>query len=184
MRFPKTTREKLHDAGMKPIEIPWPKGQPEPRRHGIYTVQSSHEAGTFRVQVLFIDETKKGWRTIVRRDTDPVNLLGKAGGYVTAASGAINTRKGIEPSPMGGPQFRSEVEPEAVDPEDELMFSRRAHELMQTRIRVEIERVDDAIAALQDIPEFAHVEGDVRFLRNLTRKLEARLLLHGGSVAT
>jgi hypothetical protein len=178
VRFPKPTREKLHEAGGRPVEIAWPKAAGEPRKGQTYTVQSSHQAGEFKILVLFTDETAKGWRVIARADNDTVHLLGKAGGYVTAAAGAMGTRKGIEPNPMGGPQFRSEVEPEAVSPEDELLFSRRAHELTQARIHEEINRVEGAIAALEDVPEFEHVKSDVRFLRSLIRKLEGRLLLH------
>lgn len=173
MRFPKKTRETLYASEGKPVEIPWPKPAGEPLKGQRYTVQSSHQAGDFRVLVLFTDESEKGWRAIVRIDADPVRLLGKAGGYVTAAAGGMAVRKAPEPNPLGGPQFRSEYEPEAVSSVylDDLLAEKA--EERRSRIASDIAGIEAAIELAEANPDLAR---DLTFHRNLLRKLKARKL--------
>lgn len=173
MRFPKKTREALHRSGGKPVEIPWPKAAGEPLRGQRYTVQSSHQAGELRVLVLFTDESEKGWRAIVRIDADPVRLLGKAGGYVTAAAGGMAVRKAPEPNPLGGPQFRSEYEPEAVSTEYLDALNEKSAAERRARITGAIGAVEAAIDEAEEIPDLA---GSLRFHRGLLAKLKARKL--------
>lgn len=173
MRFPKETREEIYSSGGKPVEIAWPKGADEPRPGHKYTVQSSSKASEVRVLVLFTDETDEGWRAYVRLDTDPVRLLGKSSGYSTAAAGGMAVRKRPDPNPMGGPQFRSEYEPEAVSEAylDELLEAQA--EERRARITADIDRIKDAIESAEENPDLT---GELRFHRSLLCKLEARKL--------
>lgn len=166
MRFPKATREAIVAAKGKPVQIDWPAGEVEPQPGRHYTVQSSHRAAESRILVLFVDDG--GEQTIVRVDDDPVRLLGKSGGYSNSARGAMSVRKGIEPSPMGGPQFRSEVEPEAVSKEEQ-------EEMSATARRMDRERrqrlVAEAEAKLVEMEEDDAFKGESRRIANYRRGL-------------
>jgi hypothetical protein len=182
MRFPKGTREALHESAGKPVEIDWPAGpvEPVPGRH--YSVQSSQRAAELQILVLFVDERPEGWRAIVRLH-EPARLLGKSGGYVSSTKGAMATRTSIEPAPLGGPQFRPEFEPEAVSEAEQRQITREAHARQRDRIREAIDRAESEVARLEEIPEFQASRSAIHFQRGLLRKLEAELLASLGRAA-
>lgn len=182
MKFPKETREALHESAGKPVEIDWPPGpvEPVPGRH--YSVQSSQRAAELQILVLFVDERLEGWRACVRLH-EPARLLGKAGGYVTSAKGAMATRVPLEAAPLGGPQFRPEYEPEAVSEAEQLQITREAHARQRDRIRGAISRVEAEISSLEEMPEFEAARSAIRFQKSLMRKLEAELLASLGRAA-
>lgn len=173
MRFPKATREKLHEAGAKPVEIDWPLGEKEPQPHATYTVQSSHRAGEYSILVLFVDETPAHCRAIVRRYTDEVYMLGKSGGYVDRPDRAMPTRVAVDPTPMGGPQFRPEYEPEAVGGAELAALNEGNAEERRARIAAAIDAIEAAIEEAEEVPDLA---GSLRFHRGLLLKLKARKL--------
>lgn len=116
MILDKLTRKKIFNASGKPVEILWPKDANEPVVGNKYTVQTSADKeGIANIIVQAVSELPEGWKATVKIDGDPVRLLGKAAGYSTSSQGAIGTRKPRDAAPINGPQFRSEVEPEAVD---------------------------------------------------------------------
>lgn len=116
MIFDKLTRKIIFNASGKPVVILWPKDASEPIVGNKYSVQTSADKeGLINVVVEGRLELPDGWKAIVKVDGDPVRLLGKAGGYSTSSQGAISTRKPREGDSLNGPQFRAEVEPEAVD---------------------------------------------------------------------
>lgn len=104
MIVPKQSREVIAKAQGRTVEIDWPQGAPEPRVSRSYTVQSSHRrAGETRIEVWKREEVSADrWRVKVRV-ADEFNPC------------RMGARKGIEPDPYGGPQFRPEHEPEQVD---------------------------------------------------------------------
>jgi hypothetical protein len=170
MRFPKATREAIHGAEGRPVEIDWPQGGPEakPGRH--YTVQGSHRAGEYEVIVLFADDA--GEKAVVRVDDDPVRLLGKSGGYVTSASGALGAHVNPEP---GGLQFRPEYEPEAVGEAEQVEITRAAREHRNLRLRARIAKAEDALSEIEGDEEFVQSAQIIGYVRNRLRKLEAKL---------
>lgn len=115
MILPKLTRQRIYTA-KGAVAITWPQDAPEPQVGHKYSIQSSAtKSGEHKFSVEARTELPDGWMATVRLDGDPVRLLGKQAGYVTSGQGAIGTRRGPEPDAMGGPVFRAEVEPEAVD---------------------------------------------------------------------
>ena len=137
-----------------------------------YTVQSSHRAADFRVLVIAVNETRDGWECWVRIDDDPVRLLGKSSGYTHAAAGAMSAYKPVDSTPMGGPQFRTEYEPEAVSEADQRALIERTSIERRARIAADLAGIDAAIKAAEANPDL--YEHDLRFLRNLALKLRAR----------
>lgn len=118
MIFDKLTRKLIFNASGKPVEALWPKDAGEPIVGNKYSVQTAADKeGSVKIIVQGRTELPDGWKVIVKIDADPIRLLGKAGGYTTSSQGAIGTKKGTEPAPLSGPQFRPEVEPEGVDAE-------------------------------------------------------------------
>lgn len=171
MRFPKETREALHKSAGKAIPIDWPAGAVEPAPGHTYTVQSSHRAAELRILVHAVDDL--GERALVSIAPEPPRLLGKAGGYVTSAKGAMGVRKPIDPSPLGGPQFRPEYEPEALGAADLAAITERQALERRARILADIGGIEVAIESAEENPD---LNGSLRFLRSLLLKQKARLL--------
>lgn len=177
MRFPKATREAIVAAKGKPVQIDWPLGEVEPQPGRHYTVQSSHRAAESRILVLFVDDA--GEQAIVRVDDDPVRLLGKSGGYSASARGAMSVRKGVEPSPMGGPQFRSEVEPEAVSEEEQMEMSAAARRFDCDRRQQLVAEAEAKLAAVEEDESFASESGRIAYARRVLRRAEERVERRG-----
>lgn len=82
------------------ITLTWPEDAPEPVVHRKYPVQELAEDN--RLIVEAITETATGWEVTGRLNSDPVRGL------------RVTARKPVENPAHGGPQFRSEAEPEQV----------------------------------------------------------------------
>lgn len=172
MRFPKATREKLYASAGRPVEVEWPASGPAPQPNHLYAVQSSGRASEVQVIVLAVEEAECGWKAMVRLDTDPVRMLGKAGGYSTSAAGALQTR--VEPDP-DSLQFRPEFEPEAVGEAEQAEITRQAHDARNLRVRARIGKAEEALSEMEGDEEFVQSASLIGYLRRRLRALEDEL---------
>lgn len=118
MKFPKDTRELIHESQGDPVEIAWPFDADEPKVQRRYTVQSSHRAGERAVRVLDVRRLGDGAFVVtVKLDDDPIRLLRKNNGYGESTKGALP----VDPE---HPAF----EPEGVSEEDQRGITRDANE--------------------------------------------------------
>lgn len=168
MRFPEETRKRIYASGGKPVEIDWPEGSVLPEPHRTYTVQSSRRAGALKIRVLrSLDD---GLRALVQIDGDPPHLLGKSGGYTSRPSHALRAR--VAPDPADPLQFRPEYEPEALSGPEIAELTRRTRLSRIEQRREQLAELYEAIAKLQDNPDFADSAARLRFMRSLARKIE------------
>ncbi len=163
MRFPQETREAIHAAKGKAVEIDWPIGLFDPKIGHGYSVQSSHRAGEIHVVVLARDKICEGqWKALVKVDGDPVRLL------------RMKSFKPLEAEPMGGPQFAPEHEPERISVEEEAAITRAAHRKRREAVEGKIDEADEALRVLQQSGEAESLAGDLRFLRTRLARMKAK----------
>jgi hypothetical protein len=96
VKLSKHSRTKIRQSA-EPVEIQWPVAAGEPQVGQKYRVGLD-----LTVLVVARRETPKRWKATVKSDDDPVRGL------------RSSARKRPEADPMGGPQFRTETEPEQV----------------------------------------------------------------------
>lgn len=171
MRFPEDTRIAIYESQGRPIEIDWPECSVIPTLGRIYTVQSSRHAATLAIVVLRVIE--HGLRAEVRIEGDPVRMLAKSGGYTNRSASALSAH--VAADPEDSLQFRPEFEPEALSEADTVELTRTVKRERVERIKGNLSTLYESLADLQDDPDFSHTRSDVKFLRSLARKLEARL---------
>jgi hypothetical protein len=101
--FPKLTRSLIANAKGKEVEIVWPEGEEPPEQGHTYTVQKSRtRKGSYSILVKDVAEgADERWRAtvVVAEEQRPLRIKAKVA---------------ADPQPMGGPQFRAELEPEQV----------------------------------------------------------------------
>jgi hypothetical protein len=171
VRFPEETRKAIYASNGKPIEIDWPECAVIPTRHQVYTVQSSRQAG--RLQIVVVRVIEDGLRAEVKIEGDPVRSLGKSGGYTDRPGHAMSAH--VAADPEDSLQFRPEFEPEALSEAEMVELTRKVKRERIERIKGKLDDLYEELAELQDDPDFSHTRSDVKFMRSLTRKLEARL---------
>lgn len=171
MRFPEETRISIYESDGRPIEIDWPECRVIPTLGQVYTVQSSRQAATLSIVVLKVID--HGLRAEVKIEGDPVRLLGKSGGYTNRSGHAMGTY--VAADPEDSLQFRREYEPEALSEAETVELTRRVKRERIARIKGKLDDLYEELSELQDDPDFSHTRSDVKFMRSLTRKLEARL---------
>jgi hypothetical protein len=171
VRFPEETRIAIYESQGRPIEIDWPECRVIPTLGQVYTVQSSRHAGSLSIVVLRVIE--HGLRAEVKIEGDPVRSLGKSGGYTNRAGHAMSAS--VAAPDDDSKVFRREFEPEALSEADTIALTRASKRERVERIKANLTTLYEQLAELQDDPDFSKHRSDVKFLRSLAHKLEARL---------
>jgi hypothetical protein len=171
MRFPEATRISIYESNGRPLEIDWPEGRVIPTLGQVYTVQSSKQAATLSIVVLRVIE--HGLRAEVKIEGDPVRMLAKSGGYTDRVGSAMPTH--VATPDDDSKAFRPEFEPEALSEAEMAEMARATKRDRVERIKSNLATLYEQLAELQDDPDFSKHRSDVKFLRSLTHKLEARL---------
>jgi len=111
--------------------IAFPKDEPCPITRGeVYPVTTQ-----LSFVVTGISETKTEWELHYELLDERPHNLGKLTGYASSQKASIATRKPREDQPLGGPQFRAETEPGALEDSEreEIVGESRADRLKRLK---------------------------------------------------